>query len=107
MSKPQEDKTALPDPVRDVENADITLVELFSPIRRGENEHRQITLRRPKVGELRGLALASVLQLDIAAISKLLPRISTPMLAERDFETMPVDDFTSLALATAGFFVRQ
>ncbi|KFA28137.1 tail protein, partial [Xanthomonas vasicola pv. vasculorum NCPPB 1326] len=47
---------------------------------RGEQTITQINVRKPGAGELRGLKLTDVLQLDVTALATLLPRISSPTL---------------------------
>lgn len=49
-------------------------------------------LRRPKSGELRGLTMAALAQLDYAALETLLPRITTPILHKHEVAaTEPAD----------------
>ncbi len=59
-------------------------VILESPIQRGEQTITAITLRRPRAGELRGVKLMDLLQMDVAALHVVLPRITSPMLTTHD-----------------------
>lgn len=84
----------------------VTII-LETPIIRGDKEITEITLRPPKAGELRGLSLTSILQMDVTAVSKLLPRISSPTLTETDCVKMGAADFTQLATQIAYFFLTR
>ena len=60
--------------------ADNNTVILDTPIRRGTTHIESITLRKPNSGELRGVSLAELLQMDVNSLIKVVPRISTPTL---------------------------
>lgn len=55
-------------------------IELDEPLKRGEQTIDSITLRKPKSGELRGVSLADVLQMQTDALITLIPRLSSPRL---------------------------
>ncbi|PID66597.1 MAG: phage tail protein [Gammaproteobacteria bacterium] len=59
-------------------------LNLVTGITRGDKTIKQIDLREPKAGDLRGLKLLDVMQFDTDALAKLLPRISSPALTEQD-----------------------
>lgn len=82
-------------------------VTLETPIQRGDTSITQISLRRPKTGELRGLMLADLLQMDVVAITKLLTRITDPALTKPEIDAMEPADFTSLTTEVVGFFVTK
>lgn len=82
-------------------------VTLDYPIQRGEQEIDTITVRRPRAGELRGINAADVLQLNVDALIKLLPRITTPMLTEQDVNQMDPADLVQLGGEVAGFLVPK
>lgn len=87
--------------------ADDNTVTLDTPIKRGDQEIKTLTLRKPNAGELRGLSLIQLLQLDVNQVSKLLPRIATPLITEADITPMPVDDFSALGTKMLGFFLQN
>lgn len=62
-----------------------------------------VEIREPKAGELRGLKIADLVQLDVGAMATLLPRISN--LRARDMENLSTSDLTNLFTETLGFFV--
>jgi hypothetical protein len=82
-------------------------VQLDEPIKRGDQVIDVITLRKPKAGELRGLSLTELLNLDVAALSKLLPRISQPTLTEHDISQLDPVDLVALGAEAVGFFVPK
>lgn len=85
----------------------IETVQLESPIKRGETEITTIELRRPLAGELRGVKLADVLQMDIDAITALLPRITQPPMIQQEIASMDPADFTALSIKVVSFFVQK
>lgn len=82
-------------------------IELDTPIARKGGDITEITLRKPKAGELRGLSLTDVLQMDVNALGKLLPRISNPMLTEAEVQAMDPADLVQMGGEVAGFLVPK
>lgn len=82
-------------------------IELDTPITRKGGDVTTITLRKPKAGELRGLSLTDILQMDVNALGKLLPRISDPMLTEAEVQAMDPADLVQLGGEVAGFLVPR
>ena len=82
-------------------------MQLDEPIKRGDQVIDVITLRKPRSGELRGLSLQDVLQLDVNSLKKLLPRISAPTLTEQDVDNMDPADLVQLGSEVAGFLVAK
>lgn len=82
-------------------------ITLETPIKRGETIIDSIELRRPGAGELRGLKLADVLQLDVDAAIKLLPRITSPALISEEVARMDPADLLQCASKVAGFLLRK
>lgn len=73
------------------------------PLNNGSEPLAQITIRKPLVGELRGLKLTELLQMDIATCEKLLPRITE--LTAPDVAQLDPYDLTAIMEKVAGFFV--
>ncbi|WP_219597452.1 phage tail assembly protein, partial [Aeromonas salmonicida] len=67
-------------------------VTLDTPIQRGDTTITEIQLRKPKAGEMRGLNMTDVVQMDVNALTKLLPRITTPILTEAEIGNMDPAD---------------
>lgn len=81
------------------------VISLDTPIKRGEQEIASVTLTKPLAGALRGVTLTDVLQLDVIALSKVLPRISNPTLTDQDVLRMDPADLLQLGTEVAGFLV--
>ncbi|MBU9369640.1 phage tail assembly protein [Burkholderia multivorans] len=81
------------------------IITLDTPIKRGEQEIATVTLTKPLAGALRGVALTDVLQLDVIALSKVLPRISDPVLTTQDVLRLDPADLVQLGTEVAGFLV--
>lgn len=82
-------------------------VALDTPIKRGGQEITRITLRKPSAGELRGLSLTEVLQLDVGSLQRLLPRISDPVLTEHDVAQLDPADLVQLGGVAVGFLLPK
>ena len=66
-----------------------------------------VTLRKPRAGELRGVQLAQLMMMDVAALQTVLPRISTPTLTAHDVGNLDPADLMELALKVQGFFMTK
>lgn len=80
-------------------------VALEVPIQRGSQTITHVQLRRPKAGELRGLSLSQLLQLDASAVMTLLPRITTPTLVKHEVENLDPVDLVNLSQEVVDFLV--
>ena len=80
-------------------------ITLETPIKRGETEITSIELRKPVAGELRGCNLTDLLQMDVVALTKVLPRITTPAITESDVSKMDPADLMQCATEVAGFLL--
>ena len=88
-------------------NPDIETVEFDNPIQRGDLTISQVNINKPKTGALRGLSLSDLLKLDVDTVIKLVPRVSTPPLAEHEVAALDPTDFLSLSTAVVGFFASK
>ena len=82
-------------------------ITLETPIQRGEQTITDIALRKPAAGELRGVALADLLRLDVAALITVLPRITNPTLTAQDVQQLDLVDLTALGTEVLGFFMSK
>ena len=87
--------------------ADDNTVILDTPIRRGTTTIDSITLRKPNSGELRGVSLAELLQMDVNSLIKVLPRISTPTLTVVEVSAMDPADLFALSNKVSGFLLQK
>jgi len=67
-------------------------VTLRTPLEVGSKKINSIDVREPKAGELRGIKLLDVLQLDVVAYEMLLPRITEPALTVEQVRGLPLPD---------------
>lgn len=82
-------------------------VELETPLQRGKSEVNTITVRKPMSGGMRGVSLVDIMNLDVAALTKVLPRITTPALTEAELKTMDIVDLVQLGTALNGFLTPK
>ncbi|KWE44625.1 phage tail protein [Burkholderia ubonensis] len=86
---------------------DPNTLTLDTPLVRGNQTIEAITLRKPKAGELRGVSLSDLVSLDVTALSKVLPRISSPTLTEADVANIDPADLVQLGGIFAGFLMPK
>ncbi len=83
------------------------VVRLETPIMRGEQTIDSLTLRKPSAGELRGIKLAELLQMDVGSLSTLLPRITSPILTPADVAKLDPADLVTIATEVGSFFLTK
>lgn len=82
-------------------------ITLDQPIKRGDSEITSVELRKPVSGELRGLTLTDLLQMDVNALQRILPRISTPTLTEMEAAALDPADLVQFGSMVAGFLLPK
>lgn len=82
-------------------------VPLDTPIVRGETTITEIQIRKPASGELRGLSLVELTQLNVNAVSTLLPRITVPTLTPQDVAGMDPADLLACGAELADFLLQK
>lgn len=82
-----------------------TLIQLYTPFKRGEEVIKSITLRKPNAGELRGVSLLNLAQMDVESLTKVLPRITTPTLTEREVSLLDPADLISMGKEITSFLL--
>ncbi|NRD72722.1 phage tail assembly protein [Shewanella sp. VB17] len=82
-----------------------TLVQLVSPIKRGDSEITELSITKPTAGHLRGLKTANVVELDFDSHKKLIPRLTD--LTEAEFLSLDVEDVLTIQTEVASFFVAS
>lgn len=87
--------------------ADNNTVTLDTPIRRGTTSIDSITLRKPSSGELRGVSLVELLQMDVGSLIKVLPRISSPSITAVEVAGMDPADLLALSSKISGFLLQK
>lgn len=98
--KPEETTEAAP-------QDDDYIVNLDTPIVRGKSYFTRLTLRKPNAGELRGIHLAELLNLDVSSLIKVLPRISSPALTAVEAAAMDPADLFAVGTKVVGFLLQK
>lgn len=80
-------------------------ITLTQPLKQGDKSMTEITLRKPMAGELRGIKLLDIMQMDVSAYVPLLPRITTPTLSESHINHLDPADLIQVMTGVQGFFV--
>ncbi len=97
------------EPVTETHNAQdkgrFETVTLSDPIKRGELKIERVTLRKPRAGELRGITLQDLINTDIVAILKVIPRISDPVLTPHECNDLDPADLAEMGGTIRGFFM--
>lgn len=86
---------------------DDNCVSLDQPIKRGTTEITRITLRKPLSGELRGVLLIDLLNMDVASLIKVIPRISSPGITAPEAAGMDPADLLAIGSKIAGFLLQK
>ncbi|MGP5562771.1 phage tail assembly protein [Vreelandella alkaliphila] len=82
-------------------------ITLDTPLTRGDTEITELRLRKPTSGELRGVSLADVLQMQTDALITLIPRLSTPSLTAAEVRQMDSADLVQCGGEIAGFLLTK
>lgn len=82
-------------------------VDLDTPLKRGDQTFKAVVLRKPKGGALRGAKVVDLLNLDLVAASKVVPRISSPVITAQEFLEMEGEDCTAIAGEIAAFLLQK
>lgn len=86
-----------------IKTATVT-VPLSNPIKIGDKDVSELNLRRPNAGDLRGVKLMQLAEMDTDFLFKLLPRITTPMLAESHVQMLDPSDAIKIMAQLNDFF---
>ena len=82
-------------------------ITLDTPFQRGDTNIPSIELRKPSAGELRGCSLTDLLQMDVGALIKVLPRISIPAITEQEASKLDPADLLQLGSEVANFLLPK
>lgn len=88
-------------------NPNEEVVTLDAPLQRGENMIETVTIRKPMAGELRGVSLIELMQMDVLALRKVLPRITTPTLTDLEIGRMDPADLVQCGVAVSSFLLSK
>ncbi len=79
------------------------MIELESPLKRGDTEISQVELIKPNAGALRGVRLADLCGSDVDALLTVLPRITVPALTKAECLNLDPVDLIALGGKVIGF----
>lgn len=82
-------------------------INLDQPLSRGSTQITSVQLRKPSAGELRGISLTALAQMEVSEICKVLPRISTPTLSEDELNKMDIADLTQMGGQVVSFLLPK
>lgn len=83
------------------------MIDLDEPIKRGETEIKNVMLRKPHSGELRGTNLTDLLQMDVTALERVIPRISDPTLTSHEVQQLDPADLFQMGSTVSGFLMPK
>lgn len=89
------------------ENPNIKTVELDDPIKRGNTVINSVDIRKPSAGELRGVSLMDVAQMDVLALRKVLPRITNPSLTDAEIGQLSMADMMQFGVIVSAFLLTK
>lgn len=87
--------------------AEDNTVTLDTPITRGKTTIDTLTLRKPQSGELRGVQLVELLNMDVATLIKILPRLTTPSITVPEAAGMDPADLLACGSKISGFLLQK
>lgn len=102
MDKQQEEQIEAAQEV----NVNSRTITLDEPITRGEKDIKKVTVRKPGSGELRGVALMALAEMDVTALHRVLPRITSPILNELEVQNLAPADLMQFGVAVACFLLK-
>ncbi|MDD3652399.1 phage tail assembly protein [Immundisolibacter sp.] len=80
-------------------------ITLEQPIQRGDTTIATLELRKPCAGELRGIKIIDLMQMDADALIKVIPRISNPTLTDHEAARIDPADLLQIGAEVVGFFL--
>jgi len=82
-------------------------VVLDTPIMRGKSEIKEVVLRKPQSGALRGTRLQAIMDMDVSAMMTIIPRISSPTLTPQEMAELDPADLTAMSVEVVTFLLKK
>lgn len=82
-------------------------VTLDNPLKRGDQKINKVTLRKPMGGDLAGTNIGDLFNMNVVAMSKVIPRISEPMIHAPEFMAMDGEDIAALSGQVVSFLLTK
>lgn len=95
------DSSLPPDPAKQ------NTVTLDEPIQRQGQIIKVLELRKPHAGELRGVSLVELAQMQVDALVNVLPRITIPSITNPEAAAMGLADLVECGTVIAGFLLPK
>jgi hypothetical protein len=80
---------------------------LDEAIQRGDTAITQLILRRPRSGALRGVSLLDLVNMNVAALQVVLPRITEPALTQHDVANLDPADLLQIGTEVSYFLAPK
>lgn len=83
-------------------------IALEKPIVRGNTTINEVKVLRPKDSvPFIGVSISELIQMDVNALQKVLPRVTEPKLTNHEVKTLDPADTFSLGAQVAAFFLKK
>ncbi|MDZ5456990.1 phage tail assembly protein [Azohydromonas lata] len=82
-------------------------ITLDTPVQRGETKITEIQVRKPNAGELRGVQLVPLMNMDVTALQTVLPRVTVPPLLAPEVQRMDAADLVQLGTEVVAFLLPK
>lgn len=82
-------------------------VKLERPIKRAGGDIEEVKVMKPEPGDMRGLSLKAIWDMDAIAIMTLLPRVTSPTLVAHEVQAMDIVDIMECGGAVVGFLLPK
>ena len=82
-------------------------VVLDMPILRGKSEIKEVVLRKPQSGALRGTRLQAIMDMDVSSMMTIIPRISSPTLTPQEMAELDPADLTAMSVEVVTFLLKK
>ncbi|MFJ2987733.1 phage tail assembly protein [Collimonas sp. NPDC087041] len=82
-------------------------IHLEEPLTRGDTLITSVQIRKPVAGELRGVSLMDLGNLDVVSLQRVLPRVTLPTLAPHDVAKLDLADLMALGSEVAVFLLKK
>lgn len=89
------------------DNPNLKSIELDEPIKRGNTVIDTVQIRKPAAGELRGVTLMDLAQMDVLALRKVLPRITIPNLTDAEIGCLSIADMMQCGVVVSAFLLTK
>ena len=86
---------------------DPNLVELETPIKRGDKEITEVTVHKPNSGGLRGCSLRGLLDFNASDIITVIPRITDPQITPAEASMLDPADLLQIGAKVADFLLTK